>query len=276
MLVSEAFQSYAADVIVFKNQSRKTEENHFVVMKALIVHFGDIHIEKLEFTLIRDWKLALEKCRSPETVRNYIIKLRVVLKYLRERSVNCIPPEQIPVPKRRDKVPLFLTSEQVSECIDGTKQVKNKAIVSLLYSSGVRVSELCALDRGCMHNNTFTVIGKGGRARLCFVDERSAKLLRQYLNTRRDNEQALFLTASGKRITSGVIQETFKSIRRKTGYAVHPHTLRHSFATNLLESNTNLYYVSKLLGHRQLTTTQQYLHAIDEDLKKVYNEHHTF
>src|SRR5690606_17056051 len=128
--------------------------------------------------------------------------------------------------------------------------------------------ELCSLNRDSIRDRSFTVVGKGGKARLCFLDERTETLLDLYLETRKDNLQPLFLTDSGHRITPGTIQETFKSIRKATGIECHPHTLRHSFATNLLQTNTNLYYVSKLLGHSQLNTTQQYLHLVDYDLQE--------
>lgn len=217
MQISTAFEAYARDIIVFRNQSRKTEENHYVCMKALIIHFGDVAIESLSFPMIRDWKEALSKCRSPETVRNYIIKLRVVLDYLQKQGIPVLNPDQIPVPKRQDKVPVFLSADQVAQCIAATRRVKNKAIVSLLYSSGIRISELCALNRGQYHDGCFTVVGKGGKARLCFVDDRTKELCKQYYATRTDNDPAVFLSDSGQRITPGVIQETFKTIRRQTG-----------------------------------------------------------
>lgn len=275
MLLTVAFERYRQDVIVFTNQSKKTEENHLVCLRALLIFFGDIDIEKLSFEMIRLWKSELTKIRSPDTVRNYVIKLRVVLSYCHRQGRPVLNPELLPIPKRRDKVPLFLTKEQVQLCIDSTSKIKNKTIVSLLYASGIRVSELCSLDIGEIHGETFTVVGKGGKARLCFLDGRTIYLLEQYLSSRGDNRAALFLSDTGARITPGTIQETFKSIRRRTGLAVHPHTLRHSFATNLLSTNTNLFHVSKMLGHAQLSTTQQYLHVMDPDLQRIYREHHT-
>lgn len=275
MLISEAFEKYRQDVIVFANQSKKTEENHLVCLKALLIFFGDIQIELITFQMVRLWKLELEKGRSAETVRNYIIKLRNVLKYLERQGVPVLNYESIPVPKRTDKVPVFLDKTQVTTLINNTDRIKNKAIVSLLYASGIRVSECCSLDRGQIKDRSFTVVGKGGKARLCFIDERTDTLLRLYLGSRKDNLTPLFLTDSGNRITPSAIQDTFKTIRKRTGIDCHPHTLRHSFATNLLQTNTNLYHVSRLLGHAQLTTTQQYLHAVDYDLQRVYQEHHT-
>lgn len=275
MLLSQAFESYSQDVIAFRNQSKKTEENHFICMRCLILFFGDIEVESLTFPMVRDWKLELDKKRSPVTVRCYIVKLRVVLGYLVNSGLKVLPPKSVPVPKRTDKVPVFLSKEQVTKCIDATRKTKNKAIISLLYASGIRISELCALDRGMLNKGSFTVVGKGGKARLCFYDERTVSLVRLYLETRVDNHPALFLTAAGLRISPGTVQETFKSVKVQTGLEVHPHTMRHSFATNLLESNTNLYHVSQMLGHAQLNTTASYLHVINQDLKEIYKQKHT-
>lgn len=275
MRISEAFNAYRSDVIVFQNQSYKTEENHNVCLRALLVFFGDVEIESLTFPMIRSWKEELDKCRSSETVRNYIIKLRVVLGYCARNNVPCLRPEQIALPKRVDKVPIYLTKEQVAQLIASTKRIKNKCIISFLYASGLRVSELCSLDRGQIHEDSFTVVGKGGHARLCFLDTRTLELLEAYLRTRDDNNQALFLSDKGTRITAGTIQETFKSVRKTSGIDCHPHSLRHSFATNLLTTNTNLYHVKTMLGHKRLDTTAQYLHVVNHDLKKIYQKHHT-
>lgn len=275
MTLSEAFHSYAQDVIAFRNQSRKTEENHFVTMKALLGFFGDVAVEKITFAMVRDWKASLDRDRSPETVRNYIIKLRVVLAYLEQQGAPTLSPRMVPVPKRTDKVPSFLSKEQVAQCIEATDRIKNKAIISLLYSSGIRISELCSLDRGQFNEGRFTVIGKGGRARLCFVDKRTEKLIKKYYESRTDNNPAIFLSDQGKRITPGCIQETFKTVRKRTGLEVHPHTLRHSFATNLMEGGMHIYSVSRILGHKSIATTAMYLHITDNNLQREYHTAHS-
>jgi site-specific recombinase XerD len=234
VLISEAFELYRKDVIVFSNQSNKTEECHFVSLRAFVNYAGDLDIQDISFETVREWKNHLDKTRSPTTVRCYVIKFRVVMKWLRQRGYDVMDSETIPVPKREDKVPVFLTKEQVAQCIKATKRAKNKAIISLLYSYGLRVSELCNLNRGQIRDDgSFTVIGKGGRSRLCFTDQRTIKLIKLYLATRADNHPALFLSESGGRIRPGTIQETFKTIRKQTGLECHPHTLRHSFATDL-------------------------------------------
>jgi site-specific recombinase XerD len=287
MRITEAFDAYRSDVIVFKNQSGKTEENHYVCMRALIKYFGDIDIESLSFAMVRDWKLDLDKSRSIETTRNYIIKLRVVLTFCRSRGINCLRPEDIPVPKRSSRVPDFVTPEEVQRLIDGCdvprsrrlNRLRNRTIISLLYASGIRVSELCGLDRSSIHDdNSFTVIGKGSKARLCFLDERTSAYLSDYLRSRPDNHPALFVSDHNiARITPGGVQEIFKFARRRAGIPVpvHPHTMRHSFATNLLRNNTNIRYVQVMLGHASLETTQMYTHVVDKDLQAIYQSHHT-
>lgn len=308
MVLSEAFEAYRLDCIVFRNQSKKTEENHLVCKREIISFLGDIPTEELTFEMVRNWKLHLEKKRASETVRNYIIKLRVVLAYLEVNQVPCLKSSQVPVPKRSDRVPDFITKEQVSALIEANSAIRNKiraarnkAMISLLFCSGIRVSELCGLNRGDINNGSFTVIGKGQRARLCFVDERTEKLLDDYLTMRNkgfcvywfsggkeskrvracykpDNQEALFIDhGTSTRVTSGAVQEVFRHSRKNAGIKKHvtPHTLRHSFATNLLMTNTNLFYVQQFLGHRSLDTTRQYLHVVNKDLEKVYREHHT-
>lgn len=274
MTLSEAFDSYRLDCIVFKNQSSKTEENHYVCLRALLAYFGDVDIESLDFVKVRDWKTWLDRNRSPATVRNYIIKLRVVLEYLKKAGHPVVDPDTIPVPKRIIRPPTYLTRDQVALLIKSTKRMKNKAIISLLYASGIRVSELCYLNRDQMRGETFTVVGKGGKSRLCFTDERTRVLLELYLETRGDNHPALFLSDNGLRITPGRIQETFKSVRKISGLEVHPHTLRHSFATDLLLNNANMRYVQVMLGHESLATTQIYTHVVDVDLQAAYAQHH--
>lgn len=277
MTIREAFSAYRMDVIAFRNQSRKTEENHLIVQRNLVAFFGDRSIESLSFDDVRNWKLDLDKGRSPETVRNYIIKLRVVLGYLRQRGFDVLKPDLVPVPKRTDKVPVFITKEQVALLISCTNKVRNKAMISILYSSGIRVNELCSLNIDSISNSSFTIVGKGGKARLCFIDKRTEGYLKTYLGGRKDNNQALFISDfNGLRMTPGNVQEVFKYARTKARLPnVHPHTMRHSFATNLLRSNMNIRYVQELLGHSSLETTQMYLHVVNEDLKEQYRLHHS-
>lgn len=275
--LSEAFELYRQDRIVFGNQSTKTEEQHMCAYKSLKTFLvTDIPIEELTFEHIRDWKISIDKRCCRETVRSYLIKIRVVLAYLQKRGYKVLDPDLIVLPKRIDKIPSFITKEQVATLIECSARIKNKAVISLLYSSGLRISELCSLDQDDLKEDSFTIIGKGGKARLCFVDDRTQGLIKAYLDTRTDHNPALFLTDAGHRLTAGTVQETFKSIRKVSGIPnVHPHTLRHTFCTELLKTNTNLRFVQLMMGHASLQTTQIYLHVTDPQLREVYKMHHS-
>jgi integrase/recombinase XerC len=290
MTVTDVFELYRKNVIVFRNQSYKTEENHTYALKSLLAFLGkDIELEALSFELVRDWKIALEKKHlSQATIRGYLIKLRVVLTYLQQRGVNVLNPDLIALPRRENKPVDFLKKEDVLELIRvaGLKgpgypkinRLRNQAIISFLYGSGVRVSEMCRLDRDSIHQRTFTAYGKGNKSRVAFIDDRTEVLLNQYLVARKDSISSLFLaTASQKRVTPGAVQEIIRGIGKKAGFnkPIHPHIFRHSYATNLLFNNTNPRYVQTLLGHSSLDTTMQYMNIVNEDLKAVYDTKHT-
>jgi len=289
MRLSEAFRAYAIDVIAFRNQSSKTEEHHFVALNSLVLFLGDIAIEELSFIQVRDWKQCLEKKGlSQNTIRGYLNKLRVVLAYLRRQGMVCLDPESIPLPPRINTIPTFITPEEVDKLIKavGKKQrgypdanrIRNMCVISMLYASGIRIGELCSLNRTMKHSLTFTVVGKGGKVRLCFIDLRTEELLRQYLSFRRDDNPALFLANQTRsRIRPDGVQKMMNAGWKKAGLnkPVHPHSLRHSFATDLLRNNANMRYVQALLGHSSLQTTQMYTQVVDEDLRAVYERHHS-
>lgn len=294
MTINEAFESYRQDSIVFRNQSPKTEENNNIVKKSLITFFTDIDIGKLTFEEIRNWKIWLDKGtngrpRSSSTVRLYIIRLRVVLRYLKLNNHEVLNFETIPVPKRIERIPEFLSPTQVEELIkvvfiprsgySTLNRYRNRALISFLYASGIRLSELIRLNKSDIReDNTFTVFGKGGKIRLCFLDSRTRHYLDCYLERRTDSNNALFISDQNNlRVSKNTVQNIFTTAREKVDFQVplHCHVLRHSFATNLLRNNANLRYVQELLGHSNINTTQMYTHVANEDLKAIYLEKHT-
>ncbi len=289
MRISEAFELYRLEHIVFRNQSVRTEEMNRLAMKSLINFAGDLPIEELTFDIVRRWKEHLSKTHSQNTVRGYIIKLRTVLNHLRLHGHLVLDPGLVGVPKRSERVVDFITPAEVEyliQCVFKSqagypkiRRYRNRAIISFLYASGVRVSELTSLNRlSIQEDGTFTIIGKGGKSRLCFLDDRTITYLNEYLELREDNDPALFTSElTGKRISKDTVQEIFRNAKRKGGFEkpVHPHTMRHSFATNLLRNNTNLLYVRDFLGHKSVQTTEIYTHVVNEDLRQIYLEKHS-
>lgn len=278
MLISEAFDMYKSDFIRFKNQSRKTEENHEVCKKALLSFAGDLPLADLTFDIIRDWKNSLEKSRSLNTVRNYVIRLRTVINYCNIKDIPCIKCSMIPVPKRDATVPVYLTPEEVTKMIDSACNVRSKFVISLLYSSGIRLSELISLNVGQIVDKRFTVIGKGRKPRLCFIDDRTEELMNEYLASRKDRDDALIVSyLHRKRMTASNLQLIIRNASSKAGInkKITPHTLRHSYATNFLVNNGNMRYLSAMLGHSSMDTTAMYAHVVDNDMEAQYRKYHS-
>lgn len=277
--ITSAFELYRLDYILFKNQSRRAEESNLTCERSLVAFCGDMPIEYLDYTTIRNWKLYLDKGRSPETVRNYILSLRVVLRFLQDRGYKVVNADSIPIPKRVKKAPAYATKEEVSMLIDNCFDIRGQAIISLLYSSGIRLSEMLSLNKGDIRDGRFTVVGKGGKPRLCFTDRRTMELIELYLQIRTDNDPALFVSRQGHvRMTPTNIQTIVRTAAGRAGITKHitPHKLRHGFATNFLENNGNMRYLKDLLGHQSLETTAMYAHVVDNDLQGIYEKYHTF
>lgn len=278
LLISDAFELYKLDFIIFKNQSRRAVEANSTCTLSIVAFLGDVYVDEIKYIDIRKWKLFLDEKRSSATVRNYILSLRVVLRFLRSRGYETIDPETIPIPKREKKAPAFVTSEEVIELIDNCYDARGRAVVSLLYSSGIRLSELLSLNKGDIRKGKFTVTGKGNKPRICFTDDRSERLLNEYLQTRKDNNQALFVSRITKtRMTHTNIQMIVRGAAKRAGLEKHitPHKLRHGFATNFLENNGNMRYLQRLLGHESLDTTAMYAHVVDNDLQAIYAKFHS-
>lgn len=278
MKISEAFDLYKNNYMFFKSHSRRVLENHEYVKDKILKCLGDIEIEKLSLTDVQMWSSELLIGRAWNTVRNDVVRLRAVLKYLHLIGVNCMDPELIPVPKREEVARDFLTAEEVEAMIDNACNVRAKFVVSLLYSSGIRLSEFLSLDRDSIKDKKFQVVGKGQKARLCFTDDRTIELMKEYLAERDDDNEALVVSKLHKeRMTPTNVQMLVKNAAKAAGIKKHvtPHVLRHSFATNFITNNGNIRYLSTMLGHKSVATTMIYTHVVDNDLQKQYQLFHT-
>lgn len=278
MLISQAFDSYQKNYMAIRHQSIRILETHEVCKRSLIYTIGDKDMADISIADVSKWIKELQKHRCLNTVRNYITRLRVVADYMALLDVPSIKSALIPIPKREPTIPAFLTAHEVEEMIERSYSVRNAFVISLLYSSGIRLSEMIQLNRGQIVDRSFTVIGKGKKARLCFIDRRTQRLMRQYLRTRTDRCDALIVSVQHKeRMTPTNVQLIVKNSAKRAGInkKVTPHTLRHSFATNFLKNNGNMRYLSAMLGHASMDTTMMYAHVVDNDLKAQYEKYHT-
>lgn len=263
--------------------------------------YPNFKLYDLNLKIIKKYRLFLAKYISTDGIplkratQNYhLIALRSFLKYLAKNDVKTLSAEKIELPKAESKSLKFLTTEQVERILSQPKiskitGLRNKAILELLFSTGLRVSELVKLNRDQIDFKTkeFGVIGKGGRARVVFLSDRAEKWLQSYLAKRNDNFKPLFIRYAGKvikdndgekmRLTVRTVQRIVKKYVKKSKVPVNAsvHTLRHSFATDLLSHGADIRSVQELLGHKNISTTQIYTHVTNKQLKKVHKKFHS-
>ena len=278
MKISQAFDLYKNNYMFYKSHSRRALENHEYVKDRIIGILGDIDIEDLTLEDVQKWFDAILDGRAWNTVRNDVVRLRAVLKYLDLNGIKCIRPELIPVPKREEVTRDFLTANEVDDMINCACNTRAKFVISLLYSSGIRLAEFLSLNRDDIQDKRFQVVGKGQKSRLCFTDDRTIDLMHRYLDERSDDSPALVVSRINKdRMTPTNVQMLVKNAAKAAGITKHvtPHVLRHSFATNFIHNNGNIRYLSTMLGHQSVATTMIYTHVIDNDLEAQYRKFHT-
>lgn len=296
VLVSEVFELYRKDILVFSDRSPKTEEQYTCSLRS-ILRFAreDISLDELDLDFIRAWKVFLkegdldlnQKALAPRTVRGYVICLRAVLGYARNQGYTDVDPENIPTPRRIDRIPNVITPAQVNELLvliektpNCSKLIKarNKAIISTIYGSAFRISELCSLNRDNVKSDVFSIVGKMGKEGIVIIDSRSRKYINEYLEMREDDNEALFINnTDGSRLTPNAVQKLFRRLTAAGMFKkpVHPHTLRHSHATNLLINGCHIYTLMRLMRHSNISTTQVYLHHFDAELVEAHQKFHT-
>lgn len=277
MKIAEAFDLYA-EYMRCEGQNKSNVFRAEYIKRHLLVEYGNKSISKLNVDDIQCWLYSMKEGRSINTVRRYAITIRGLLRYCKRRGIKCVNYELIPLPKP-DKTPRsFLTQDEVANMIEHACNLRSKFVISFLYSSGVRLSELIQLDRDSIIDRQFTVVGKGRKVRICFIDKRTENLMKRYLRKRKDNHPALVFSEITKgRASAASIQTLVKNAATKARIKKHvtPHVLRHSFATNFLKNNGNIRYLSTMLGHSSLDTTAIYTHVADPDLKRQYCRFHT-
>ena len=283
MLISEAFDLYKQSEVVAAGLSPKTAESYTYASKLASSYFGNIEVGSLRLEDIWHYYDHLLGWQKPDTARGNIICLRADIRLLKRRGEQVIDPDDIKVPKREKRIITYLTKTEVDALIEivatrrrgyaEVNRLRNIAIVKLLYSTGVRISELCRLNRNSIRDRQFTVIGKSLEPRPCFITKDVEESIAQYLELRHDHEMALFISnQNGKRIKPGNVRRIFQRICKQSDFnGVHPHTMRHSFATYMLEKDVDLIYISQMMGHKSLDTTRMYTHFTNPKLKRIYD-----
>jgi site-specific recombinase XerD len=258
--------------------------------------------EDINLELVRRYRLYLAHLRARDGIRlervtqsYHIVALRAFLRYLLvQRDVHTLSPDKVDLPKQGPRSIAFLNPEQIGRLLN-SPQVSNiiglrdRTILETLFSTGLRVSELINLNRDQidLERKEFGVKGKGNKLRVVFLSDPATQWIERYLRSRQDHFKPLFIRHSGKvdaqnsgekmRLTARSIQNIVSKYAKKSGLPIEatPHTLRHSFATDLLISGADIRSVQEMLGHESIRTTQVYTHVTNRHLKEVHKAFHS-
>lgn len=292
-----------------KGLSAKTQENYTRFLNKFLKWLEDNKLSTLSPARLSPnhvWKYRVFLSRHIDPKKNtplkkstqnyYLIALRSLLEFFVEKDIASLSPTKIKLAKdKSDKEVKFLNLEQIERLLltpDANTKIgiRDRAILETFFSTGLRVSELSALNRDQLKIKSgtsdleVTVTGKGGRIRAIYLSKRAIDVLRVYLDKRTDMDPALFInykpgiekTNTSRRLTNRAIENIVKKYVKIAGLPVMatPHTLRHSFATDLLSNGVDLRLVQEFLGHRNIATTQIYTHVTNKQLRDVHKKLH--
>ncbi len=309
MYISDLIEDFLEHLEIESGRSKRTIENYrlylerFLNLSKEILSKDAIEPSDIDRELLRKYRLKLNRYGSENgkedlktiTQAYHLIALRGFLKYLARREIKSLDPSLIDLPHVIRKQVTFLHFDEVEEMlneidISTESGLRDRAIIELLYSGGLRVSELVGLNRDSINldRREFVVRGKGSKDRPIFISKSAAARVADYLGARTDSLPALFLNNSNnlqavdtscnyRRSTTRSVARIVEKYARLAGITKHvsPHTLRHSFATDLLMNGADIRSVQSMLGHADISTTQIYTHVTDAHLRDIHEKFHS-
>jgi len=307
MNIKELKSQFLEYLEIEKNKSPKTIENYDRCLRHFLAWSGVEKPKDITDDLVRRYRLHLNRMETKQgetlkkiTQNYYVIALRSFLRYLAKRDIDTLKAEKVEVSKNPSREVEFLEPEEVERLLHAAegndfKSLRDRAILEMLFSGGLRVSELISINRDKLDlkRGEFSVRGKGDKYRVVFISEGAASAIRKYLDKRTDIDPALFVrndkalkkfknkkleakNSESLRLTPRSVQRIVKYYAVKAGIVknVHPHTLRHSFATDLLINGADIRSVQSMLGHSSITTTQIYTHVTNQRLHDIHKNFH--
>ncbi|MCX6761521.1 MAG: tyrosine-type recombinase/integrase [Candidatus Moranbacteria bacterium] len=307
MEIKELKTQFLEYLEIEKGRSQKTIENYDHYLKRFLEWAKLSKPEQITAEVVRNFRIYLNRYEDANgqklkkvTQGFYVIAIRGFLKFLAKRDIQTLQAEKIEMGKAVTREVDFLEMDEVERILaaaDGTdlKSLRDRAILELLFSAGLRVSELTDINREKidLKGRELSVRGKGDKVRVVFISDSASQAIRRYLDKRTDVDPALFVRdvaglkkfegkntkkeANNLRLTPRSVQRIVKYYAVKAGIVkdVHPHTLRHSFATDLLINGADIRSVQAMLGHSSITTTQVYTHVTNKQLKEVHQAFHS-
>lgn len=277
-----------------KNRSVLTVRNYDHYLSRFLEFSSVEDPQEITYERVRSFRIHLNRYQDDRGQRMkkvtqdyYIIALRGFLRYLARHDIETLSSEKIELGKSPDRDVEFLEVEEVNRLLSAVKgekieNLRDRALLELLFSTGLRVSELTRLDIEHLNlkSGEFSVRGKGDKIRLVFLSTSAKIAINEYVMRRRDLSPALFVSLKGKevsRLTPRSVERIVKKYAVRAGLVkkITPHTLRHSFATDLLQNGADIRSVQVMLGHSSITTTQVYTHVTNKHLKEIHAKFHS-
>lgn len=299
MKLSDAIRRFLEDCELARGLARRTIENyqHYLERFAEFVK-DDIDVTEITDEMVRKYRLWLNSDSqftihdsqglSKSTQNYHLVALRSFLNWASKHSIDTLAPNKVDLPGADETEVSFLDSETVAKLLAAPsaktrRGLRDRAILETLFSTGLRVAELVQLDRKSVNKtDEVSVLGKGKKRRVVFLSKSAQRAIEEYLERRIDPDEALFVREwkgaeqKGGRLTPRSVQRLIQVYAQQVGVSEHvtPHTMRHSFATDLLQSGADLRAVQALLGHSSVVTTQRYTHLTDQHLRDVHQAFH--
>jgi len=299
--ISHYLRQFLEYLEIEKGRSPLTVRNYDFYLQRFIQWAKDPKPSDVDYETVRQYRLYLNRLEDPhrgtlkKTTQNYhLIALRSFLKYLARHDVQTMSPEKIELAKQGAREPSFLDGMDLERLLEAPEKTdapdiikaRDRAILELFFSTGMRVSELASLkkDQINLDREEFSVRGKGDKVRVVFLSNQARHYLREYLKRREDDCPFMFVrhdrAKSGTEEAGAITPRSIERLVHRYAAAagipkkVSPHTLRHSFATDLLMNGADLRGVQAMLGHSSITTTQIYTHVTNQQLKEVHQAFH--
>lgn len=290
-MVEQSLKEYLDYLRTIKHYSSATLASYQRDLQGFIDYLAEQDITDTTRATIHDIRAYIANCHrkglAESSMQRLLSSLRGFYKHLiKNNQITSNPAADIRAPKGAKKLPKVLDVDQVDRLLSGTQtsplEMRDHAMMELMYSSGLRLSELVNLDLIDidLHAGQVKVTGKGNKTRYLPIGQQAREALDSWLGLRDsiaiEGEQAVFVNHRGSRLSQRAVQKRMREQAQKTalGVHVHPHMLRHSFASHLLESSGDLRSVQELLGHANISTTQVYTQLDFQHLAKVYDQAH--
>ena len=301
MKIAALIKQFLDYLEIEKNRSPRTRDNYEFYLHRFVKFNGDTEANGITMDRVREYRLYLNRLTDEKDVplkkntQNYhLIALRAFLKYLAKRDIGSLSPEKVELGKMPDRQVAFLEGDDLGRLLEAPAKyaddpqtaLRDKAILELLFSTGLRVSELCGLKKENVNlkRDEFTVRGKGSKLRVVFLSDTAREALKKYLAVRTDiapymfvrHDRAVAKNADLASLTPRSVQRLVEHYSKAAGITqnITPHTLRHSYATDLLRNGADIRSVQSMLGHSSITTTQIYTHITNEQLRNVHKAFH--